>query len=279
MSQTDSTAQPQAQSTEAAAAWGAFHARWSRLRAPLRPNADIVAAVQQQITGHDGHVLLLGVTADLAGLGRTMTAVDWSAPMIAHVWPGDRPGRRAVLADWRTMPMPDNPFSAAIGDGSLATLAWPHDYRAIFARLTAVLAPAARMVVRCYLTPDEPEPLDSVRVAALSGRVTNFHALKWRVAMAVAGEAGDPNVPVRKILDAFEHAFPDRNALAAATGWGLDDIAEIDAYRGGLAVYSFVTRTQIAKVLPPELAAARYVDAGSYELAERCPLLVADFRP
>jgi len=274
-----SRSEPTAQQTNDSAAWAAFHARWSRLRAPLRPNDDTVAATARAIAGHDGHVLLLGVTADLAHLGRRMTAVDWSPPMIANIWPGDREDRAAVLADWRSMPIPDVPFTAAIGDGSLATLLWPQDYRAIFARLADVLAPGARLAVRCYLTPDDPEPLSRVREAALSGAVTNFHALKWRVAMAVAGASGDPNVPVTAILAAFEQAFPDRGALAAATGWPLEQIAEIDAYRGGTAVYSFVTRAQLAAVLPPAFGRPRFVDAGSYELAERCPLLLLDYTP
>jgi len=274
-----SQTEPTAPQTNDSAAWSAFHARWSRLRAPLRPNADTVAATARQIADRDDHVLMLGVTADLAHLGRRMTAVDWSSPMIANVWPGDSESRKAVLADWRTMPVPDRPFTAAIGDGSLATLLWPQDYRAVFARLADVLATGARLAVRCYLTPDDPEPLDRVRDATMAGSVTNFHALKWRVAMAVAGAHGDPNVPVTAILAAFEHAFPDRTALAEATGWTLEQIAEIDAYRGGTAVYSFVTRGQLAAALPSPFGLPRYVDAGSYELAERCPLLVADFRP
>ncbi|MCC6918479.1 MAG: class I SAM-dependent methyltransferase [Alphaproteobacteria bacterium] len=260
-------------------AWAAFHARWSRLRPPLRADADVVAEVARQIAGHEGHVLLLGVTPELSGLGRTMTAVDWSPQMVAHIWRGDSDGRRALLADWRALPAQPQPCTAAIGDGSLATLRWPDDYTAVFARFRDVLAPGARLAIRGYLTPDDPETLGQVRDATLAGDAGNFHALKWRVAMALAGAGPDPNVAVAAIRDAFDQAFPDRARLAEATGWPQATIDEIDAYRDSPAVYSFVTRDQMRAAAPPWLADLRFVPAGSYPLADRCPLIVADFRP
>lgn len=268
-----------AQTADPAGAWAAFHARWSRLRPPLRADADVVAEVTRQIDGHAGHVLLLGVTPELSGLGRTMTAVDWSPQMIAHIWRGDDEDRRALLADWRALPLLPQPCTAAIGDGSLATLRWPDDYTAVFARLRHALAPGARIAIRGYLTPDVPETLAQVRDATLAGAAGNFHALKWRVAMAVAGAGGDPNVAVADILGAFNHAFPDRARLAHASGWPLTTIDEIDAYRDSPAVYSFVTRDQMRAAAPAWLTDLRFVPAGSYPLADRCPLIVADFQP
>ena len=58
--------------------WEEFHRRWGRVKAPLRPNREIVAAFEAAVAGHTGRVLLLGVTQELADLGRELIALDRS---------------------------------------------------------------------------------------------------------------------------------------------------------------------------------------------------------
>ncbi|MGZ8311741.1 MAG: class I SAM-dependent methyltransferase [Allosphingosinicella sp.] len=258
-------------------AWRDFPPRRSLVRPPLRPTAEAVATIGHAVVGHDAHVLLLGVTPELYALGHDLTAVDCSPEMIAKVWPGDRKDRRAVLDDWRKMAPEWGPFTAACGDGSLNVLAWPDDQAAVFGRLRRLLAPDARIAIRCYLAPDRPETLAEVREAALSGSVHGFDALKMRVAMTRPG--GSPAVPVGEIATAFDTAFPDRAELAGATGWSETEIAAIDFYRGSPAVYSFPTLWELRVLLPRMFATPRFIASGRYELAERCPVLVADFKP
>lgn len=258
--------------------WSRFHARWSRLRPPLRPDADVVRGLAEAVRGHDERVLLLGVTPELTAIGERLTAVDWSEPMVRNVWPGDTPGRRALLCDWLAMPAPSPRHTAAIGDGSLNAIRfdqWP----ALFGRLADVLEPGSRIAFRVYLTPGDGESLEAVRSLAHSGGIRGFHAFKWHLAMAVATERRDPQVPVTRIHEAFERAFPDRASLGRATGWSLEEIAEIDAYRDGAAVFCFPTGTQALAAIPAAFRGARFVAAGRYELAARCPLLVADRAP
>jgi hypothetical protein len=47
-------------------------------------------------------------------------------------------------------------------------------------------------------------------------------------------------------------------------------------YAGSDANYSFASRRQFLEIVPAEFTNARFVDVGSYELAERCPLLVLE---
>jgi SAM-dependent methyltransferase len=261
--------------------WAAFQARWARLKPPLRANDEVVAAIGAAIgDAADGRApaLLLGVTPEYAGIAPAMVAVDWSRPMIDGIWPGDDAARRSLCADWRDLPLASGSCGAAVGDGSLSCLAWPDDYRRVFDRLAAVLRPGARLAIRCYATPDPCEPLAAVGAAALAGAAEGFHALKWRIAMALAAARGDPNVPVVAILAAFDTLFPDRGRLAAAAGWDDEEIAEIDAYAGQRLVYSFPTRAEVLARVPPAFAGARFVAAGTYPLAERCPILVAERR-
>lgn len=254
--------------------WRDFHKRVEALGLPQRPDARIAACYARLIEGRDARVLLLGVTRELAELGKDLTAVDWSEEQIEQVWIGDRPDRRSLLADWRAMDLPRAACTAAIGDGCLSTLAWPDDYYRTFSRVAHALVPGGRLVLRCFVAPDDPEPLEQVAEDVLSGREPSFHATKWRVAMAVAGARG--NVVVADIHSAFERLFPDRKVLAERTDWHPSTIGLIDAFRGSQLIYSFVIRSAILATLPHTYADARFVSSGDYPLAERCPFLVAE---
>lgn len=258
--------------------WSEFHRRWSRLQPPLRANHEVTAAIADAIGDRRGSTLLLGVTPELSDIGAATVALDWSEPMIAHIWPGDTDARRAVLGNWLAMPFRERRFSAAIGDGSLNALDFS-DYATLFGQLECVLLPGARIAVRIYVTPEPCEPIAHVRKEVLAGRVAGFHALKWRLAMAIAAEAADLNVPVARIYRIFNYEFPDRAALGHATGWSGETIDEIDAYADANTIYSFPTQRELVAALPRRFSNPRFLNSGSYELAERCPVFVADFAP
>jgi SAM-dependent methyltransferase len=244
----------------------------------LRPDASIVAAYSNAIAGHDGHALMLGITPELADLASKTTAVDISPGAIANAWSGDTPARRALQGDWLDMPLQRREFTAAIGDGSLSWIAFAQ-YPRLFAHLARLLLPGARLAIRLYETPEPGETIAQVREAAMYGKIAGFHAFKWRLAMAIASETGDPALPVKQMHKTFEREFAQRSALSAATGWTIDEIAEIDAYAGQDLVYYFPTRRELLAHLPPSFTDPRFVASGDYELAERCPILVADFLP
>jgi SAM-dependent methyltransferase len=258
--------------------WASFHRHWNRLKPPQRPHPDVAVALGKLIAedGYPDRVLLLGVTPELAPLGRQLVAVDRNQAMIDHIWPGDGDGRQAIRGDWLTLPFPPASFAAVIGDGSCNCLAYPDAYRALFAEIARVTRPGGRIAIRVYLAPDLPETLPALRTEALSGRAGSFHAFKWRLAQALIAEAGDANVRVEAIREAFDREFPDRPGLARASGWSMDEIATIDFYKGSAEVYSFPTLAQFRAAMPGSFRVARPVSSGSYELAERCPLMVMD---
>lgn len=245
-----------------------LHKRWARSRSPLRPNLEVVANIEALIAPHPGPCLLLGVTPELATMGQPLVAIDWSAAMIAQVWSGNADGRTVVQADWMDMPFASGSFATTIGDGVPNMLHWPDDYVRIIARLSEVLSPGGRIVMRCFTCPEEPDDLACLEAKLPIG----FHAFKWKLAMAVAQAAGDANVAMTSVWEAFERLFPDRQRLSRATGWSLAVIAEIDDYAQSPHIKSFPTRAQILAKFP----SARFVECGRYELAERCPLLVLD---
>jgi len=256
------------------ASWNILHRQWPRFQPPLAPHPDVAARVGAAIAGHDGNVLLLGVTPLFCGLGKNLTALDLSADMIAHVWPGDTPQRRAVQGSWLAMP-PERGFTAVIGDGSLNVMPG-HDHSRLMAKLERVLLPGARLAIRVYVRPDTCESVAALRAQTLAGQVGGFHAFKMRLAMAIAAEQGDMDMPVERIHRIFEREFPDRAALGRAAGWSADDIGEIDAYAGAASVYSFPLRDEISALLPGNFKNMRLLPSGRYPVAERCPILVAD---
>ena len=258
--------------------WADFHRRWAQLTPPLRPNKDIAEGIRRAIAGHGERVLLLGVTPELADLGTEVIGVDHSEMMIANIWPGDTARRRVVRADWLDLPFPQGHFTAAMGDGSLNALTYPDGHSRLYGQLSRVIRPGGRFAFRLYKTPDRCEPLAAVRAAAMAGEIASFHAFKWRLAMAAVAASGEPNIRVTAIRDAFNREFPDRAGLAAASGWKAADIDTIDVYEGSSEVYSFPTFDQLRAVIPGSFENPRLVAVGSYELAERCPLVLMDAR-
>ncbi len=249
------------------------------MKPPLRPHNAVVEAFRQAVAQQRKRVLLLGVTMELADIGTEMIAADHSKAMITHLWPGDTADRHAVNADWQALPFPAAQFSATIGDGSLSMVTSPDGQGRVFEQLARVLRPGGRVVVRLFQAPDRGEAVSTVCRAAMAGEIRSFHAFKWRLAMAIVAEAADPNIKVQRIFDVFEQLFPNRTSLAKATGWPAEDIDTIDVYRGSSEAYSFPTFEQLRTAIPDSFSEPRLVPVGSYELAERCPLLILDLKP
>lgn len=260
--------------------WGRLQQRWSRLRPPLRPNDEVVAAMETALgAAARGTVLLLGVTPELADIGARLIACDNDARMIAGNWPGNDARRQALRADWLQLPLAAGAIDGVIGDGSLSMFDYPAGYRACFASLAHVLAPGGRLAIRLYRRPDEAESVAAVCAAATAQAIENFHAFKWRFAMALVAAAGTPNVAVADIHAAFVRAFPARGHLASLSGWPRADIDTIDSYAHSAARYSFPNAAELLATIPSSFGTARFVDSGCYPLAERCPLLVLERRP
>ena len=252
-----------------------FHRRWRTLQPPLRPHTDVVASVEALLPADPRPVLLLGVTPELAAIGRRMLALDWSERMRALAWPGDDERRRALLADWKALPIAREAACAAIGDGSLTMLRYPLETGRVLDQLAAVLA-GGRAIIRCFATPEPAESIEAVRAAALAGGL-GFHAFKLRFNMAVAREDGGVNVTSDRLFERFEALFPDRAALSRASGWSPATIAEMDAYRGSPYVHSYPSRSELLAVASAPGRGIRFAPSGGYPLAERCPLMVIDF--
>ncbi|MDX8452766.1 methyltransferase domain-containing protein [Mesorhizobium sp. VK9D] len=253
--------------------WNAIRKHWQLLGSPLRPPAEVVETYENELDLSQSRVVLLGVTPELAGLGATMTAVDESADMIAGIWPGDTDTRKAVRGDWFDLPFPGASVDALIGDGCLSVIGGADARRALFSAIARVLTADGRAGIRLYASPETRDDPKDVRALALSGGVSTFHELKWRVAMTATGGAPDYIIPVTGILEQFDALFPDRDELSARTGWETPVIGTIDVYRNSSAIYSFAPAAAIVEEAEAYFGDVGIVSTGMYGLAERCPLL------
>lgn len=258
-----------------------LHARsWSLVGPPLRPCDDDIAIVERAVRawasrrppGASADTLVLGVTPELVAMqlpaGATVVAVDKEPAMIASLFE-PAPDRRALAGEWLRLPLPDASIDVVAGDGGCSVFAFPSEYRVFASEIARVSRPGGLVVLRLFAAPPTPETLDDIRVALPS--IRSFDALKWRIAMAI--QSPERAVRVSAIRDAFDALVPDRDALAAHTGWRREVIEHIDIYRDSPASYSFPTLDEVRAVLAPELVEVACT-VPAYELGDRCPTLV-----
>ena len=268
--------------SEQAAVWSQHAGQWSRVGPPLKPSPEDTALTLSalQVVFDTTHgpcrIAVLGVTPELVQLPWpqrvTLDAFDHSADMIARVWQPHPTVHSSVHeADWRALPLDAGTLHAAVGDGSLNVLPDLDQYPAVLGELHRVLVAQSRVVIRCFIRPDVAEPVPALVAAVLGGQVGSFHALKWCLAMTLAGVSG-ASVAVADIHEVFEASFPSRSALSEATGWPQEQIDTIDAYRGSPTRYTFPTLVQMREQCERwfEVVTVAY---GTYELADRYPTL------
>jgi hypothetical protein len=267
--------------------WNAYAARWALVGEPLRPGkADtsyIRDSVERLLARQNAteRALLLGVTPEIAELDWRspfdLLAVDKSVGMVKAVWPGDTESRRAVVGDWLTLEAPDGGFALVVGDGVFSILDYPAGYRSLAVALTRVLRAGGLLSLRLFCRPEPCERAADVFEQLAAGRIGSFHVFKWRLAMALQGEATD-GVRLDDIWQTFSAHVGSFAELAARTGWPEAEIANIESYRDVQERYSFSTAGEVVATLEPDfdLLETWYPD---YELGERCPHLSFRRRP
>jgi SAM-dependent methyltransferase len=257
--------------------WQELAKQWHRLASPLRPCNEDVENFRKAMGNDPGRCLLLGVTPELAGLSPDLTAVDNSAAMIGALWASRNISNPAILGDWLDLPFATGSYDTIIGDGCLVLLSHHVQHQRFFEQLDRVISPGGKILIRVFISPEPGENRELVCADALGGKMKGFHAFKWRLSMAIASEAADHNMSVAETCATFDRLIPDRERLAAATGWSAEDIATIDIYRNSAARYCYPTLEQVREIIPPSLKETGLV-YGHYELAERCPILILQKR-
>lgn len=265
--------------------WAAHAGQWSLIGSPLRPHPQDLAVAQRAVDRFAGeskwYALLLGVTRELACLrwpcGAALLAADLSAAMLEREWQAPEAcASMAVRCRWQELPIADGSVSLVLADGSLSALPDVVSVRRVLGQVARVLRPDGAFVLRAYARPERPESPWRVLDDLQNGRISSMHAAKWRLAMALHGTVSS-GVVLQRIWKAFRQAVPESRALAERTGWSIETIDTIDAYRGVESRYLFPTLTELRELMAPWFAEQECVFP-SYEVGECCPTLTLRLR-
>lgn len=259
------------------------HARqWRHVGLPLRPSPDDVRIMQNLIRSLDPgrfkRALLFGVTPELATMdwpdGTRLLAVDRSEGMIRHVWPrsGLTVAAHVICGNWNRLPVADGSLDMVVGDGFYTPQTYPGDYLRLGAELHRALRPGGCYLIRVFVRPEEREGMDAIQRDFLAAGIGTFHALKWRIAMALHGSLEDGV----RLADVWRHWTTMRaeaERLGIAPAWPPEEISTIDAYRDMEARYTFPTLAELREIL-----GAHFIELAchvpGYELGDRCPILM-----
>ena len=251
-----------------------FHA-WSNLSTPVRVAAEPLAAIKTEVTEVDSPILVLGLTSGLMDAGSDVTAIDQSRALVGGLWLGTTPGRRVVVGDWLRLPFGPASFQSCIGDGSLISFDYPDRLQLVLGEVARCLRPGGKFACRVFLAPDVAESFADVD-AAVQRREITFQHFKFKLAMAMGVELESPNVRVSSIPEFFDAKFPDRDGLAAVTGWDRAEIDTIDIYRGSDANYAFPTKAQCLSAIPGQFLNPRLVPVPNHPFGDQWPILVME---
>ena len=266
--------------------WDRHVRQWSLLKAPLAPCAEDIRLIEDALAWRFADrdsldALMLGVTPAVASHDwrptLNMLAVDITMVMIQRVWPGNDARRRVICGDWLRLPLRDGCFDLALIDGGLPALTFPDAHQELATELYRVLRPGGEFIARIFARPDTSESVDDVLAALNDGKIGNFHVFKWRLAMALQGDNVSKGIRVEEVWQTYEKRCGPHARMQRFTGWPIEEISTIDAYRGSQAIYHFPTVSEMVGVLGDGLTCIGRVQP-RYELGERCPTLVFDAR-
>lgn len=237
------------------------------------------AGLALERNGAEPRLLVLGVTPEVIQLdwplAAHVVAVDSSAAMIASTWRPHKSLRSSVVcARWQDMPVPSAAFDAVVGDGSLNALPSLDDYGPVLRQVARTLKPGGVFVLRCFVKPDDIETPEHVLAQARAGAFPTTAAFRMRFAFAVTGTDG--SIGLAHMRGVFNALVPDRDDLAAATGWPRDHIDRVDADKDSGVKLTFPTQSQFVALAKPffELESSM---RGTYLLSDQCPTQL--FRP
>jgi hypothetical protein len=257
--------------------------QWSLLGPPLRPCAADIAVMERAVRAEGDRCaprplrgVLFGVTPEIAEMawppGSELLAADRSPEMLEAVWPGDRPGRRAVCGDWIELLAAHAPFDVAIGDGNLTTLDFPDEWERLARSAYEALSEAGVVIVRCRILPEVTETPEGIFRDLSTRRIGSFHAFKLRLAMALQPAPGT-GVRLHDVWQCWRDSGVNEARLQADTGWPLEVIRTMDLYRDKPLRLTFPTRLQTLATFQDGFRLESCVE-GAYELGSCNPLLV-----
>jgi SAM-dependent methyltransferase len=246
--------------------WAERSQHWGKIGPPLQPNQEVIDTFISLIPA-DKHILLMGVTPQIANAYTHIRAIDYSPSMIERVWPGDTETKEAFEDNWLTVDLEDNQFDGVLGDGSINMVSYGDNIRLLFERIYGWLKPEGTFAMRFFTRPADPVTREQL-LAEIENPTVNFSAFRRLLPMYIAATEGS-FVPTRRMLEVFDELVTDRSMLK----WDPEHVVSIDAYKDTDTTSWFPTRDEILGYVPKDAKNVRFIDTGTYDIAITCPIL------
>ena len=268
--------------------WNSISRAWDLYSSPLRPCDEDLAIFRRFIRDYTdvpadvrAAALMLGVTPEIATMdwpaGTELTGVDWSPAMVANIWPGDVAGVRiARCADWLALEPGPYPFDFVIGDGSLNTVRYPAQCDRLLARLRRLTRPRSLLIVRAYTCPPRRETIGDLVALARAGAVANFHAFKYRLAMALQPDV-ETGIEANKVWRCWTSLDFDGAELSKLPGWSREVVGTIALYRDSTVRLSYPTLEELLVRLRAAGIEVVGQELPRYEMGALCPIVAGHF--
>lgn len=268
--------------TELHKTWDDIASNWHRWAPPLRPcqeDLDLMYesldiwwnTIEAKLSVPD--IFVLGITPEIVTMKypfhNHLVGMDIAENMVKEVWPGDIPAQRfGMVGDWFKLGEGFNMSrDVVLADGSFVF--FDKDKRDKLARIVnKVLFPKSIFVGRFFVC-DNKEPMKAVILDLQSGKLRNFHELKFRVGMSLQ-ESSDKGVAQGEIYEAIKR-IP---RLEFNPAFSKSDLFTLEFYKGKEAKLYFPSSEEYINLFSKyfervDLAYPRY------QFGEYCPTITA----
>lgn len=258
--------------------WDKHAKQWHTIGTPLRPSHSDVGIIHSwsQVMSisqtQPFNVLLLGATPELAAISWPNTtrlfAIDSNFAMIKSVLLKTKLSVSPLIiqGNWLHLPLPESFFHLVVGDGCYSMVA-EKNYDQLSDEMFRVLHPTGFFFMRFFIKPDPHESMEIIHQDFVSGKIDNFHSLKWRIAMALQ-DSLKKGVCLDTIWQTWNKRFKEHSTLY----WPQQVISSIDNYKNNPALYTFPTYGEMSAKLNSRFTTLD-LHTPSYQLGERCPIL------
>jgi hypothetical protein len=234
---------------------------------PLQPNQEVINYFYHRVP-KTARMLMLGVTPLIASSYDIVTAVDKESKMIENLWIGNTSTKKVINDNWLTVELPLNHYDGILGDCSANVLPTSQDVVALFEHALNWLTPGGYFACRFFTRPLIPVTLEQLQAQATHPTM-NFSAYKRLLPAYIAAQTGNGWVTTKSMAELFNELFPNRSNLP----WDEKQLASIDRYAVNDGTTWFPTRQEVFDLIPVTARHVQFVDVGTYDLAENCPIL------
>jgi len=235
--------------------------------------------IAQSLASHKDEiqVKLCGVTPEIASMAwpvnTRLTAIEQSQEMIEEVWPQNLATRGKVIQGvWLEQHNESGKYGVVIGDGCFISMNYPDGYNALAATLARSLQKGGIFIMRFFIQIEQRETDAQVFEDLMAGKIGSFHAFKWRLAMSLQ-QSSHQGVCLHDVFHAWTQSGIDEDRLLTKMSWSRATLNTIELYENKKNIFSFATLPELDGIFSKYFH-RESIHFPSYELGERCPIIV-----